>query len=306
MTILSLLKIFIIILPGAYFARKNYINEEQCEGISSIVVNLAWPCLVIDALQMDFSETLLTNGGILILAMIGTLILAYIISIALCKIIKTDAQAAYLITYMLLFSNTGFMGMPVCETLYGSEGVFYAALMDSLSDVFVFTVGAFLMKKSTGSDIKGNPKELITPGLLSVIIGILLFLTDTKLPTVLGECLETIGAMTTPLAMFIIGFKLGKMGLKAMVGDRNAYVVSAVRLLVLPAIVLAIIAISGVELSILTKVIAIQVAMPVATCTVIFVEQYKGDAEFASKSVLLSTLLSVATIPIFAMLLESI
>lgn len=304
MTILSLLKIFLILLPGVYFGRKNIIDEKQCEGISSIVVNIAWPCLVITALQMDFSEMLLINSGLLAGAFVVASVLAYAVGMVLCRFLKTDDQITYLIIYMFLFSNTGFMGIPVCETLYGEEGVFYAALMDSLSDVFVFTVGTFLVKKSMGVTIKNNPKELITPGLISIVIGVSLFLLNIKLPTVLADTLATVGGITTPLAMFIIGYKLGRMRIKDMLGDRIAYIVSGFRLLVLPAVVLGILVIFGVEMTILTKVVAMEIAMPVATCTVIFVEQYRGNTEFASKCVLLSTLLSVVTIPVFAMLLE--
>lgn len=306
MTILSLLRIFLILLPGVYFGRKNIIDEKQCEGISSIVVNIAWPCLVITALQMDFSETLLINSGLLAGAFVIASVLAYAVGMGLCRFLKTDDQITYLIIYMFLFSNTGFMGIPVCETLYGEEGVFYAALMDSLSDVFVFTVGTFLVKKSMGVTIKNNPKELITPGLISIVIGVGLFLLDIKLPTVLADTLATVGGITTPLAMFIIGYKLGKMNFKDMLGDRIAYIVSGFRLIVLPAIVLVALWGLGVEMTVLTKVIAMEIAMPVATCTVIFVEQYRGNTEFASKCVLLSTLLSVVTIPVFAMLLEAL
>jgi len=306
MTTLSLLKIFLILLPGVYFGRKNIIDEKQCEGISSIVVNIAWPCLVITALQMDFSETLLINSGLLAGAFVVVSVLAYAVGMVLCRFLKTDDQITYLIIYMFLFSNTGFMGIPVCETLYGEEGVFYAALMDSLSDVFVFTVGTFLVKKSMGVTIKNNPKELITPGLISIVIGVSLFLLDIKLPAVLGETLATVGGITTPLAMFIIGYKLGKMKIKDMLGDRTAYIVSGFRLLVLPTVVLLALWGFGVEMTVLTKVIAMEIAMPVATCTVIFVEQYKGNTPFASKCVLLSTLMSVVTIPIFAMLMEMV
>lgn len=306
MTTLSLLKIFLILLPGVYFGHRNIIDEKQCEGISSIVVNVAWPCLVITALQMDFSETLLINSGLLAAAFVGISFLAYGVGMVLCRFLKADNQITYLIIYMFLFSNTGFMGIPVCETLYGEEGVFYAALMDSLSDVFVFTVGTFLVKKSMGVTIQNNPKELITPGLISIVIGVSLFLMDIKLPIVLGETLSTVGGITTPLAMFIIGYKLGKMKIKDMLGDGMAYAVSGFRLLVLPAVVLVLLMIFGVEMTVLTKVIAIETAMPVATCTVIFVEQYRGNTQFASKCVLLSTLLSVLTIPVFAMLLEAV
>lgn len=304
MTVLSLLKIFLMMLPGVYFGRKNIIEEKQCEGISSIVVNVAWPCLVITALQMDFSETLLLNSGLLAATFVVISGLAYVVGMGLCRVLKTDNQITYLIIYMFLFSNTGFMGIPVCETLYGEEGIFYAALMDSLSDVFVFTVGTYLVKKSMGVTIKNNPKELITPGLMSIVIGVTLFLMDIKLPVFLGETLSIVGGITTPLAMFIIGYKLGKMNLKDMLGDGKVYIVSGFRLLILPVIVLVSLTITGVELTVLTKVIAMEFAMPVATCTVIFVEQYRGNTEFASKCVLLSTLLSVVTIPMFAMLIE--
>ena len=106
MTILSLLKIFLILLPGVYFGRKNIIDEKQCEGISSIVVNVAWPCLVITALQVDFSEALLINSGVLAGVFVIISVLAYVVGMVLCRFLKTEAQITYLIIYMFLFGLT--------------------------------------------------------------------------------------------------------------------------------------------------------------------------------------------------------
>lgn len=307
MTILtSLIKIFIIIIPGAIFSRKGILNENQCEGISSIVLNLTWPCIVIDSLQMPYSPELLHNSAILICAMIGVLIVAYGVSLLISKFVKAPQHIFYLMTFLMLFANTGFMGIPICNALYGNEGVFYAALMDSLSDMFAFTVGMFLIRKSTGNGEKSSLKELLSPGLVGIIIGIVLFLTDTRLPEALGESIAIIGSATTPLAMLIIGFKLGQMSIKEMLGDMRVYAVTVGRLVLVPLIVFAVVAVAGIEVSLLIKVVVIQAAMPAATCAVIFAEQYKGDAKFMSKGVLLTTLLSVVTIPIFAVLIEMI
>ncbi|HKM28935.1 MAG TPA: AEC family transporter [Anaerovoracaceae bacterium] len=301
----ALMKIFIIIIPGYILSKKKILNDDQAKGISSIVLNVTWPCLVVASLQMPFSEELLVNSGYIIVAITIIFFAAYLISTLTCKAIKMNKQKAYLFTFMLLFSNTGFMGIPVAGALYGSEGIFYAALRDSLGDIFVFTIGMMLIRKSTAAEkAHMNPKELLTPGFFSIVIGIALFLLNIELPNFIGDSLDIIGSATTPLAMLIIGLQLGKVNFKELLGDGKLYLLSALKLIAMPTLILLALHFIIGDLSLFLKLIILEEAMPVATCTVIFTEQYNGDANFAAKGVLLSTVLSIITIPIFAILIE--
>ena len=111
--ILSLVKLFLMIIPGYILSKKNIIDEHQCKGVSSLVVNLTWPCLIVCSLQMAFSVELVINMGYIAAAMVCAMIIAYAFAKGTCKAMKIDKSKAYLITFMLMFGNTGFMGIPV-------------------------------------------------------------------------------------------------------------------------------------------------------------------------------------------------
>ena len=112
-----------------------------------------------------------------------------------------------------------------------------------------------------------------------------------------------IGNATTPLTMFLIGYQLSGLHLREVLGEWQVYLVSLLKLLLVPVITLIFVKLFSGELSILEKVLTISFAMPAASATVIFSQQYKGEVEFSTKTVLLSTLISLVTIPVFAILL---
>jgi len=302
--LVPLLKLFLIIIPGYILSRKNMISEEQSKGISLIVVNVTWPCLIVDSLQMSFSRMLLINAGYVLTVLLLTLIVAYLLSQAACRTIKIEKNKTYLYTFMLLFANTGFMGIPISNALYGKEGVFYAVLIDSLCNVFIYTFGIMMIKKSTGMYEKADFEQLFSPGFFCIMIGAVLFLTNTKLPSVLGDSVTLVGSATSPLAMLILGFQLGKIRFRELVGDLSIYILAGLKLIVIPLIFLAGLSFFLSDLSLFAKIIILEASMPVAASSAIFTQKYDGDVRYTTKGVLLSTAISIITIPIFAILVN--
>ena len=304
--ILSLVKLFLMIIPGFVLSKANVIDEHQSKGISSVIVNLTWPCLIVISLQRDFSKELCVNMGILAAAMVCAIGIAFVLARVLAKSFRMESAKMYLVIFMLMFGNTGFMGIPVCSVLYGSEGTFYAALIDCVQDVFIFTAGMILIEKSTGKHIGLSIKHFMTLGFASIVIGLGLFIAGVSLPQVIYVPLETIGAATSPLAMLVVGYQLGKVNFREMVGDLSLYAMSFARLIVMPLIFLAAVWILFPEMSVLTKVLVVEMATPVAACTTIYSQQYDGDVSFATKGVMLSTVLSIVTLSVFAVVVEMI
>ena len=302
--ITPLVMLFIIIIPGFIFSRKNLINEVQSNGISTVIINLTWPCLIIDAMQVGFSREVLINCGYISVIIIVALVITFVLADILCKAIKLEAYKTYLFTFMLLFANTGFMGIPIINALYGKEAVFYAALLDMVFDIFIYTVGIMLIQKSTSASAKASLKEFLSPGVFAIVLGFMMFLFDFRLPPIIGGSVKIIGAATTPLAMFLIGYQLGKINIKELLGDINIYVLSVAKLIAIPAIMFVIMYLTIGNESLLAKVIVLEMSMPAAACTVLFTQQYRGDVTFATKGVLLTSVLSILTIPIFAILLQ--
>ncbi|MEG0829872.1 MAG: AEC family transporter [Anaerovoracaceae bacterium] len=300
----ALIKIFILIIPGIFFKKRNIITENQNGAVSSILVNLTWPCLVIDAMQIKFSmETLKDSGYIFGVALIIFAIFAAI-SFPLAKLMKMPKGKQYATVFMLLFGNTGFIGIPVIKALYGGDAIFFAAIIELVNDLLLFTVGIMLIEMSAGARLKIGAKNFLNPGLIGVLVGLILFLTNCQLPEILGDAIATVGGATTTLTMFVIGFQLGGLKIKEITGDWQVYVVCFVKLLIVPVVTLLVVKLIAGDFTLLEKVLILSFAMPVASVSAIFSQQYKGEAAFATKTVLLSTVFSIITIPIFAIILE--
>ena len=300
----SLIMIFILIVPGVFFKRKNIFTVEQNGAINSIVVNLTWPCLVIDAMQMEFSMQILKDCGYIMVVCVIILALMFVLSFPFAKMVKLTKRKRYVTIFMLMFGNTGFIGIPVIQALYGTDAVFYAAIVELINDILIFTVGIMLIQMSAGADLKVGFKQFINPGLIGVIIGLILFLLNIQLPEVIAVSIEMIGAATTQLSMFCIGYQIGGLSFRQIAGDLQIYAVCFVKLLIVPVIALLLVKIWSGDFSMMEKVLVIGFAMPVAAVTSIFSQQYKGEADFATKGVLLSTVLSLISIPIFAIIME--
>lgn len=289
---------------GDLFRKKQIISPEQSDGISSLTVNLAWPCLVIDAMQMEFSVDVLKDSGYILAVAAVLFVIVIAGAFPLAALLGLSGRKKYITAFMLMFGNTGFIGIPVVKALYGSEAVFLMAMLEMINDVLIFTIGIILIQMSSGAKLRLEPKKFLSPGLIGVLIGLALFFARIQLPETLGGSIELIGNITTPLAMFLIGYQLGGLKLKEIVGDLNVYAVCFVKLAAIPVITLIVAKLLAGEFSLLEKVLVLSFAMPVGTVAAIFSQQYKGEVAFATKTVLLSTVFCIVTVPIFAIIME--
>lgn len=300
----SLVMIFLLIIPGIIFRKKDIISAAQSDGISSLAVNITWPCLVVDAMQMDFSAAVLKDSGYMMAVAMMVFAMAAVVTLVLSKLLRLDNSKRYITAFMLLFGNTGFIGIPVIRALYGTEAVFFAAILEMVNDVVIFTIGMMLIQMSAGAKLRFEPKLFLNPGLIGVVVGLLLFLLDIRLPEVIGGAVEMVGDATTPLTMFLIGYQLGGLKAKEILKDASIYVISFTKLLIVPVLALIVLRVAVGDFSLLEKVLIMSFAMPAGSVSVIFSQQYRGETAFATKTVLLSTLFSIVTIPVFTVMME--
>lgn len=299
----SLAMLFLLVLPGIFFRKKQWMTENQSQGVNSIIINLTWPCLVIDAMQMKYSVQIVKDSGYIFLVCMAVFVLLFAFSFPLAKGLKMTKQRQYLTTFMLLFGNTGFIGIPVMKALYGGEAVFYVAIVELINDILIFTVGILLIQMSVGADLHMQWRQLLSPGMIGVLLGLFFFLAKITLPPVIGDAVKIMGNATTPLTMFMIGFQLGGISWKDLWKDRHIYAVAVVKLLAVPAITILLLCLWTREFSLLEKVVVMSFAMPVGSVSAIFSKEYQSDETFVVKAVMLSTVLCFLTIPFFAFFL---
>ncbi|MDO4869014.1 MAG: AEC family transporter [Bacillota bacterium] len=308
--ILALAKVFIMILPGYILVKLNLITKQHTEGVADIITYVTYPCLVITAMQMEFSWEILNNCKYVVLIFIGVVIIAMLISKLLTTVIKLPAEQTGIMAFMMVFGNTGFLGLPVLDGLFGKEAVFYGALCDSSFDVLMFSIGITLIRQAAKGETKMGileaMKGLINPCFIGSLLGLCLFVAGITLPDLLGSSMDAIGSATSPLAMLVVGTHLGRIKFKDMFTCAPAYIVCLLKLLVAPAIALILVKLIIGGGTLFGTVIVMESAMPCAMLCVILSEKYRADVEFATKGVMLTTILCMLTIPVVAIALQYI
>ena len=198
-----------------------------------------------------------------------------------------------------MFSNAGNAGMPIVASVFGSEGVFYASFYLLPVRILIWTAGISLFV-----DEQDFRKKLImllkTPSVTVVFLGIALMFMPFELPRVLSTAIKNIGDMTGPLSMMIIGAALGESDLRSAF-EKDAFILTAVRLVILPVVFMELLRLAGVE-AILWEVTVVLIAMPAAANTEIFAEMYGKDYLFAARCVVVSTIISLVSVPVLTLL----
>lgn len=267
----------------------NHINK----GLSNILMNLTLPFMIIYSFNFEFSREMMKNAIMIFCYSIGI----HIILIVLSKLayFKFDDSKKKIFKFATIFSNCGFVGFPIVQGIFGNIGVFYTSIFTIPFNIFMWSYGVMLF---TGeSDIKSIKKNLINPALICTLLGIIIFLFSIKLPEPILSTLGSIGNMTTPISMFIVGSMLADVKLKEIFRGLDIYYLNFVKLIVAPIIVYILLKLLKVDETLL-YICVIMVAMPTASLIGVFSEKYNVDKLTASKCAFLTTVLSIITIPV--------
>jgi len=285
--------LLVILILGMITAKVKIVDEHVRKKLSDLLVYVTTPLLVISAFTLEFSQDKLGPVGLMSVISIAVHLFSIALGLLLFRNFAPERRAV--IRYILVFSNSGFMGLPVLASLWGSSGVLYGAIYNIVSDVFMWTFGVGLFQRSRGPT--SWRKVLINPGTIAVAVGLFIFLFSIDIPKPVQEAMELVGGMTAPLSMLVIGALLIESDLKKIFVGLDVYYISFVRLIFIPVVTLLALRMLGITGEVAAVCVAI-VAMPAAANSVIFSEKFGGDSVFASRLVALSTLVSMVTIPL--------
>ncbi|AKN31078.1 permease [Clostridium carboxidivorans P7] len=291
--ITQIISLFLVALVGFYGGKKNIIDENFSNGLSKLLVEITTPFLVISSFSISYGPDVANN---VIKAFIYSFAI-FILTPLLVKplLIKIDKSKRNVLEFAMIFSNCGFMGFPVAQSVFGNEGVVYAAIFNMIFNIFVWTYGVMLFNNK--SDIKGLKESLKNPGVVSSVIGLLIMIFSIKIPPILLNTTKMVGGLTTPISMLIIGSLLSRSELKKIIKDKSMYYGSMIKLILLP-LILYWISLLFKENSMVLKTFILMQAMPAGALTTIFAENFNKNKEYSAFIVSFSSLLSVVTIPL--------
>lgn len=293
---LQMLVLFLLIAVGYVGGKTKVMSIEGNKSLSLLVNNICNPCNILYSALC--TEHLLRNDEVFLL--LGLSVAAYVllilVSALIPKLLKVPQDQAGQYRFMMIYSNVGFMGIPVVSAIFGPGAVFCVAIIVMVFYLFMFTNGIRLI---CGQNGRIQFKSFLTPVTVSSLISIICYLLRVNVSGVVQETLNMLRNVTTPCAMLIIGCALSAMPLKTVFSNWRLYVVSVLKLLVFPCIIF--LCLRGiVSNSMMLGVFVVIMAMPVASSFTMLSAQYDKDQSLASSAVFITTLLSVVTIPLLA------
>ena len=277
-------KLFLLLVLGFVLFKCHIFDEYTNKKISALIVNVASPMLIISSIAGVEGS----NKSIVFL-MIGAGILMYIGFIILGKIINRlfpfPKKDWPVYECMVVFANTGFMGYPVLLDVFGQEAVFYASLIHMAFNFFVYTYAIMCLTKGDDSEFKLNFKQLLTPGIILIFVGIFIYLFDIQLPSVLMDTINSVGSLTAPLSMMMIGSSLAVYPIKNSFTDWRSYVFAFVRLMIVPFVTMIMCRLLHID-AYYANITIITNAMPVGSMVLMLATQYNANVKIVTEILL--------------------
>lgn len=289
----QVLELFILIALGFLCGKTKMLNDKAVKAITDIVLYIVSPCVIVQNFIRPFDAAML--GGLLSSAVAALAIHAVTIAVAMLVFHDKVPQKERVYRFALIFSNCGYMSLPMQQALLGSDGVFFGAVYIVVFNVVMWTFGVWLSSGS-GRDMSAK-KILLNPCIIGMVVGLIIFLLSIPVPEIITKPIGFMANLNTPLPMMVIGYYLSKSKLSQAFKNGKSFICVLFRLVVIPMLAFGGMMVCGMRGSPLIACV-IAASAPAAAATTMFAAKFDNDAELSVNLVTLSTLLSVITMPL--------
>lgn len=292
------IEIFLLLAAGYILSYKGMLSSSSRSQLTGICLNFILPCAIIRSFCLDLTPSQLQQGFLVLLASTGIQLLYMLFNCFLWKKEPEDQQVN--LRYATLVSNAGFMGMPIAQEVFGDVGLLYASLFLIPQRIVMWSAGISLY--ACASSKKQMIKQVaMHPCIIALEIGVIVLILrmcHVFLPVWLDDALKAAASCNTAMCMLVIGALLEQAD-KQDVFTKTTLLYAAVRLLILPAVILIVMKLCHMP-ALATGVCVLESAMPAASTTAMLADRYHQNPAYASKLIFVSTLLSLFTLPIVA------
>lgn len=299
--VLLLLKRLIVMLLfmgiGAILYKKKFISDEGSKSLGNLLIRLVLPCVIINAFLVEKTPERIKA---LLISLVASVILLTL-SILVSRFFFRNDPIRH---FASAFSNPGFFGIPLIGAVLSEDAVFYVAPFIACLNILQWTYGVAVLKEGK---IRIDLKNIVgSPFIISLLIGLLLFFSGLQLPEVVTSVIGSSAGLNTPIAMIVSGVYLAKVNLKAMVTSKRLYQITAVRLCLIPLISAGLLCLLPNTYYELKIGLLIASACPVGSNVAVYAQLHNKDYVYAVETVVLSTLLSVVSIPLLLFLFQGL
>ncbi len=299
----QMLVIFLLIAVGVFLYRKKAVTEVTSRQLSGLITNICNPALMIASVFSD--EMPATRQDILLTAGIaaGTYVFAIAAGILVPRLLRVEPQERKYYHMMMVYGNTGFIGIPLVSALLGEGAVIYVTVFNFFFNVLIYTHGITVMAGGTGNRQAFQWKKMVNAGTISAVAALILFWFEIPLPVFLEDAASYMGRCTTFLSMIVLGVSVAQMSPAKIFSNGKLYGAALIRLLVIP-IAAGMVLRSLVHNETILDVSVLLLAMPVGNMPLMLAQENGEKAEVLAQGAILTTILSLVTVTVNTMFLN--
>lgn len=293
----QLIVLFLIILLGYLLYKTGIMTESFNKQLTKLVLHVTMPALILDSVLDDAASLPPKTVAAAFAVAIVMYLLLPPVSHLITLILRAPAQQMGIYDFAGIYGNVGFMGFPLISAILGPDALLVTAIFNIVFNLSAYTIGVLIISRGASHKERLSPKKLLSPGILLSVLAIVVYLMHIRLPQTICSAIGSIGSLTSPLAMMLIGATLATMPVKEMLNEKRTYVFLLLRQIILPLLCWPIMKFL-IHDTLLLTVSFIMLSVPVANTCVLFATNYDLDTKIAAKCVFVTTLLCVLTIPV--------
>ena len=297
----QLVKMFFIMLLAFMCYKIRLVNQEGNRAMSNLLLMVVNPCLILTVYQREYDPSLVRGLLLAFAAAIISHIIGILVTTFLIRPGSGDDPGIE--RYNAMYSNCGFIGIPLIGSVLGDTGVFYLTAYMVMFNLFTWTHGVGLMEKKFS--MKNIKRGILSPMFISTVAAVILFFVQFKIPAVLLDSMNYVADMNTPLAMMVAGFSVAQADLGKMLRNVRLYFVSAIKLLLIPLLTVPALMLMHLPQTV-SLAMVIAAACPAAATGTMLAIRYKQNYTYSSEIFAMSTVLSMVTIPVAVILAEHV
>lgn len=308
--------IMILILTGIFLYRKKMISEDTSRQISGLIVNITNPALLICSAFDDTPKLSIYELGIgmcvFLLSYAVLILFAYLIPL----ILGVPSRERYSYRMLTVFGNVGFIGIPLASAVLGSGCLIFVSMSNLIYNILVYTFGLSTLKNAALKQHSENQHsdksnsdnlfhKLVNAGTVSALLTVIFYLSDIKVPSIISSTLTYAGRTTTFLSMLVLGVSVAQMALKDIFSHPKLYAFTLIRQILLPigfTLALGLF----IKAPLILNTCALLLAVPAGNMPLMLSKQLGADESTISRGIILTTILSLATIPLVALFIRSV
>lgn len=293
----TIFALFGVVLVGYVINKLGILNEKINSGITALIVKVTCPALIIHSVCVEN-----THGDpekVWLLLFVGVVLYVFYILIAKIIVIPFRLPIADASVYemMLVFSNNTFMGYPLVKVLYGDTALFYMSLIHMPFNLLIYTYGVYLANRNVNHHVQIKMGDLLTPGLISSILALIIYLSGFSISKPIVKILELTSGPTTMLSMLMIGSSLAMISFHGIFREYKLFFLTVIRLIVMPVCVYFI-ANRFLSDQVIIGLLTLSAGLPSSTMAGMIVTQYHGNVEVSSLGIVMTTFCSIMSIPL--------